>query len=182
MASAWAGRLRRGVRPHAIRPLLTISNRSCALAVADRFDPYPYNASVLMDAWEGALAAHMQPNFWPSLGGGGLEQVGATQAVNELLLQSFEGFLRFFPGWPIGESASFITLRAVGAFLVSGAVDEAGQISGVRVVSERGIVCEFVPFSDKPVVRNRGKEVALSSVGGGRLSFPTSPGERYDIE
>eukprot|EP01044_Picomonas_judraskeda_P007243 COSAG03_NODE_768_length_5947_cov_22.170361_4_plen_93_part_00 len=71
-----------------------------AARMADRFDPYPHNASVLMDAWESALAAHMQPNFWPSLGGGGLEQAGATLAVNELLFQSFEGFLRFFPGAP----------------------------------------------------------------------------------
>ena len=28
--------------------------------MADRFEPYPFNASVLMDAWEGALAKHMQ--------------------------------------------------------------------------------------------------------------------------
>ena len=43
---------------------------------------------MLLDTFERALAATMQPNYWPSMGGGGLEQVGATHAVNELLLQA----------------------------------------------------------------------------------------------
>ena len=62
-------------------------------------------------------------------------------AVNELLLQSFEGFLRLFPGWPIGEPASFQTLRAVGAFLVTADVDAAGLVAPVVVKSEAGVLC-----------------------------------------
>ena len=153
-----------------------------AARMADRFDPYPFNGSVLMDAWESALAAHMQPNFWPNLGGGGLEQAGATLAVNELLLQSFEGFLRFFPGWPLGELACFSTLRAVGAFLVSGCVDEAGEIGDLTVLSEVGKPCEFVPFSTgKVTVRSKGKAVPLESAGSGRLRFQTRAGETYEL-
>ncbi len=153
-----------------------------AARMADRFDTYPFNASVLMDAWESALAAHMQPNFWPSLGGGGLEQAGATLAVNELLFQSFEGFLRFFPGWPLGERACFTTLRGVGAFLVSGCVDERGDITGISVVSEVGGTCEFVRFSDAVSVRSDdGKEVAVESVAGGRLRFATVAGGHYSL-
>ena len=153
-----------------------------AARMADRFDPHPLDASALMDAWEGALAAKMQPNFWSNLGGGGLEQVGATVAVNELLLQSFEGFLRLFPGWPIGEPASFSRLRAVGAFLVSGSVDTAGAISNVSVVSEAGAPCVFLPFSAEPTVRSRGGQVPLRTAGGGRLRFATAAGERYELE
>jgi hypothetical protein len=36
------------------------------------------------------------------------------KAVNSLLLSSHEGFLRFFPAWPLGERASFRGLRASG--------------------------------------------------------------------
>ena len=60
-----------------------------AARLADKHDPYPFNSSVLLDRFEAALHFTMNPNFWPDLAGGGLEQVGATQAVNELLLQSF---------------------------------------------------------------------------------------------
>ena len=45
----------------------------------DKKDPYPFGPSTLLDKFEAALRATMQPNFWPSMGGGGLEQVGATQ-------------------------------------------------------------------------------------------------------
>ena len=60
-----------------------------AARLADKHDPYPFNSSVLLDRFEAALHFTMNPNFWPDLAGGGLEQVGATQAVNELLLRSF---------------------------------------------------------------------------------------------
>ena len=48
-------------------------------------------------------------------GGTGLENVGATAYVNELLLQSHEGFLRIFPGW---NSTGSFHLRAEGGFEV----------------------------------------------------------------
>ena len=88
----------------------------------------------------------MQPNFWPSMGGGGLEQVGATVAVDELLLQSHEGFLVFFPAWERGSSAaSFQNLRARGAFLASGAIDSSGHVQpGLEIYSETGGVCQLV--------------------------------------
>ena len=60
-----------------------------AARLADKHDPYPFATSVLLDNFEAALHVTMNANFWPDLAGGGLEQVGATHAVNELLLQSF---------------------------------------------------------------------------------------------
>ena len=45
-------------------------------------------------------------------GGTGLENVGATAFVNELMLQSHEGFLRIFPGW--NGSAAFHLLSELG--------------------------------------------------------------------
>jgi len=78
-------------------------------------------AGGVLDAFEASLRATMHENFYPDVGGGGVEQFGATEAVNSALLQSQEGFLRLFPMWPPGENASFSTLRARGAFLVSAA-------------------------------------------------------------
>ena len=76
-------------------------------------------AAGVLDGWAAALAATMGANFWPDLDGGGIEQFGATEALNSALLQSQEGFVRLFPMWPPGENASFVTLRARGALLVS---------------------------------------------------------------
>eukprot|EP01052_Picozoa_sp_SAG31_P027799 SAG31_NODE_2632_length_5347_cov_2.022866_7_plen_142_part_00 len=140
------------------------------------------------------------------MGGGGLEQVGATHAVNELLLQSFERvgggnettianqfstgptatFLRFFPGWPIGERASFKSIRAIGGFLVDGSVDTKGVVSGVRVLSTVGGSCTFLAFSKREpsVSDSKGNKVKIVKVSGneGRLrSFATSAGEYYSI-
>lgn len=92
------------------------------------------NASVTLDNFVAALNATLQPNLWPWIenrptGGWGCptEQAGATLAVNDLLMQSHEGFVRLFPaGWPEGESASFTTLRAEGAFLVSAGTTGGG--------------------------------------------------------
>jgi hypothetical protein len=47
----------------------------------------------------------MQPNLWPSMNGGGVEQVGATQAVNDMLCQSVNGKIHLFPGWEPGRSS-----------------------------------------------------------------------------
>ena len=81
-------------------------------------EPDAHGVWCMCTRYEAALNATMQPNFWPNMGGGGLEQVGATVAVDELLLQSHEGFLVFFPAWERGVStASFQNLRARGALL-----------------------------------------------------------------
>lgn len=157
-----------------------------AARLADRHDPHPFDASTLMDHFESALAKHMYPNFWPSLGGGGLEQVGGATAVNELLLQSFEGFLRLFPGWPVGEAASFTTLRAVGAFLVSAAVDAAGVVHSVELHSERGRNCTIMSYDWKATGlrvhdADGGHVVETHDLGGGKFCFATTAGRTYAI-
>ena len=110
----------------------------------------PGRATALLDRYEGALKATMHPNFWPDMGGGGIEQVGATVAVDELLLQSHEGFIVLFPAWERGlHAAAFITLRARGAFLFSAAIDAKGRVvPKVAVYSEMGEPCRMIsPWS-----------------------------------
>lgn len=96
----------------------------------------------------------------------GFEVLGEVIAVTEMLLMSFEGFLRIFPAqsWPRGEDASFRSLRAVGGFLVS-AVLASGEVSNVTVLSEAGRPCTVLsPFGDC--------ELLVST--GGRGPVPTT--------
>ena len=97
-------------------------------------------AAAVLDSFEAALRATMNENFYPDLGGGGVEQFGATEAVNGALLQSQEGFLRLFPMWPddTGENASFATLRARGAFLVSAAFAGGAVVAPVTILADDG--------------------------------------------
>ena len=94
-------------------------------------------------------------NFIVNEGGGGLEVLGATEAVNSMLMQSHEKFIRLFPTWPLSEPASFKSLRAQGAFLVSashmpGIETDTGTGTGtvramnVTVASEAGGVCSML--------------------------------------
>jgi hypothetical protein len=58
----------------------------------------------------------------PFFAQGMLENIGVTQAVNDLLLTSHGFGLKLFPIWAAlrpAEPASFVTLRAKGAFLVT---------------------------------------------------------------
>jgi hypothetical protein len=95
-------------------------------------------AGAVLDAFEGALRATMHENFYPDVGGGGIEQFGATEAVNSALLQSQEGFLRFFPMWPPGENASFSTLRARGALLVSATFAGGAAVAPIAIAASGG--------------------------------------------
>ena len=93
-------------------------------------------AAPVLDAFEEALRATMNENFYPDLGGGGIEQFGATEAVNSALLQSQEGFIRLFSMWPPAENATFTSLRARGAFLVSASFAGGATAAPVAVLAD----------------------------------------------
>ena len=110
-------------------------------------------------------------------GGGGLENNSTVpNTLNEMLLQSQEDVLRFFPVWPKDKPARFVNLRAYGAFLVSAELKD-GVVTGVKIVSEKGRSCVVRnpwPGRNAKVTRNgRAKEV----LAGVELSFATEPGE-----
>jgi hypothetical protein len=69
--------------------------------------------------------------------GGTLEDASVAQAVNDMLLTSHGYGLRLFPIWAAlrpRQSASFTTLRAKGAFLVSAQYDGAAErVTSVQV-------------------------------------------------
>ena len=56
----------------------------------------------LLSAWTLALQKHIVGSGWPSLGGGGLENIGGIDGVHIFLVQSHEGFVSFFPSYGNG--------------------------------------------------------------------------------
>lgn len=123
---------------------------------------------------------HSAPNLLLQYGGGGIENCSGFLAINEMLLQSHEGVLRFFPCWPRDMDAKFGTLRATGAFLISAEL-KSGVISGVRVFSEKGRECSVVnPWPDRKVqvIRN-GKNA--ENVFGDRFALKTSANETLEL-
>jgi hypothetical protein len=128
----------------------------------------------------GMYEHHALPNKLLNFGGGGIENVSPLLAVTEMLLQSHDGVLRVFPCWPAGLDARFGTLRAVGAFLVSAEL-KAGEICGVRILSERGNACTIVnpwPERSMRVARSSGTTQTLQ---GRRFTLDTTAGETLDL-
>ena len=120
------------------------------------------------------------PNLLLQYGGGGIENCSGFLAINEMLLQSHEGVIRFFPCWPKDMDARFGTLRAAGAFLVSAEL-KSGIISGVKILGEKGRDCSLVnPWPDKKVqvIRN-GKNT--ETVSGDRFTLKTSINETFEF-
>jgi alpha-L-fucosidase 2 len=119
------------------------------------------------------------------MNGGGVEQVGATQAVNDLLLQSVNGKLHFFPGWEPGASVSFSHIRTPGAFLVAASRSATGVVSGVSILSEVGGVCKIADGGGlkKPSVKTATGTVVVVACDAeqGYCSFETTANTTYEL-
>ena len=129
----------------------------------------------------------MQDNLYMRDGGGGIETIGATQSVNDMLMQSWRDVIELFPLVPDGSSAAFGSLRAVGGFLVSAAREADGVISApVRVTSTvGGNVTVLAPWTGKIVSVQRAHDghavetVPFESRAGLSYQFETSAGTTY---
>jgi len=139
-----------------------------------------YDPRIILAKLRAECDQRSYPNLVLYYGGGGLENVAGFLAVNEMLLQSHEGVLRFFPVWPRDQNARFGDLRAVGAFLVSAELKDA-QVGRARIRSERGRNCAVQnpwPGQKVRLVRN-GKFAEIAT--GDRFAFPTSVGETIEL-
>ena len=65
------------------------------------------------------------------------ENFALPAVINECLMQSYNGTIRFFPNWPMERNARFNNLRARGAFLVSASLED-GKVPEIEVFSEVG--------------------------------------------
>ena len=144
------------------------------------------DAGILINAFAAAIESTTGNNACVENNGGMLENIGATVAINDLLLQSHGGVMRFFPVWNASSlgPASFTTLRAYGAFLVSASVDASGTVSGVSLASDVGGEVVFAsPWAGAAphVTDSGGGAVPVASVSPGVFSFPTAAGGSYAI-
>ena len=114
------------------------------------------------------------------------ENFGLPVVINECLLQSYTGILRFFPNWPAERSAEFYTLRAVGAFLVS-ARWEGGTVQTLKIESEKGGTVRFYnpwPGEKVTVVADDDAGITVIPVRqeGDPLAFDTRAGVVYWVD
>jgi hypothetical protein len=144
------------------------------------------DALTLINAFSTAILSTTGHNACVENHGGMLENIGATAAINDLLLQSHGGIMRFFPVWNATAlgAASFTTLRAYGAFIISAAVDADGTVSTVSLFSEVGEDVVFASpwgLATPKVTDASGHAVVVSSVSAGVFSFSTDSGSAYTI-
>jgi hypothetical protein len=98
-----------------------------------------YPAGPVLEKLTNTINAQIQSNLRISDGWHGVEKIGATAAINNMLLMSDQGVVKVFPNWVTGEDASFARLRAAGAFVISAAYDgDTDRIANVRVTSHAG--------------------------------------------
>jgi hypothetical protein len=121
-----------------------------------------------------------QANLTLEYAGGGIENNSGFLTLNEMLLQSHEGVLRFFPCWNKEKDARFGGLRTYGAFLVSAEL-KGGKVRGVRILSEKGKDCTVQnpwPGSAVRIARN-GKRA--ETITGERFVLKTHAGELVEL-
>lgn len=150
------------------------------------------DSSILIPIWRDTLSHTMLKSLYVSEGGGGVETASGTQAVNDMLMQSVGGIISFFPVWPDGEDASFVDLRAKGAFLVSASYNGTRKTidSSIRIYSEAGRNCSVLrplssPWQDikvMEVLANGSKRnVGIQWTGTKLFTFQTSGNTVYEV-
>ena len=109
------------------------------------------------------------------------ENFALPTVINECLMQSYNGTISLFPNWNKNKKASFSTLRAVGAFLVSAKCGN-GEVECVTIKSEKGINCKIInPWNDSSVqiIRNGKKSEVFNQAV---ISFKTEVNEEIELK
>ena len=114
-------------------------------------------------------------------GGGGGEGAGNIETVDEMLLSSYDGILRFFPAWPMARTASFSNMAAVGGFQVSSGV-VGGVIQPTTVVSSAGRTLTIAqPYPGALITITDSATGAVVSGSTATVSTPTTAGHSYAV-
>jgi hypothetical protein len=131
------------------------------------------NPDTLLYHLKSRIHKSLQPNLWITQAGGGTETFSAVPScINEMLMQSYEGIIRLFPTWPVGQNAKFHHLRAYGAFLISSELKDK-QVDYVKVISEKGRDLKIVnPWNSSDVMVKRNGKTEIFS--GDILNIETS--------
>ncbi len=133
------------------------------------------------------LEHYLKPNTLYAETGPVIETPMAAMAtLHEFYLQDWDDCIRVFHGIPSAwREASFIGLRARGAFLVS-ATRRAGKTVFIQVESERGGRCRLqtgMPSANLRVADGRGRAVPFRLVAprGGTIEWVTAAGRVYYV-
>ena len=77
------------------------------------------SAPGILDDFERFLKGSQRGSFLPTAPGGGMENVGIVQAVNDMLVQAPNGkYISLFPVWDRTQDASFEKLLVRAIFLL----------------------------------------------------------------
>ncbi|GAA0435039.1 hypothetical protein Acor_32350 [Acrocarpospora corrugata] len=96
-----------------------------------------YPAQTLIDRLKQQINNRSVANLRIADGNHGLEKAGAIEALNNLLLQSWDGLIQVFPVWPAGKSGAFHNLREKGGLVIS-AKRTGDAVEYITVKSEQG--------------------------------------------
>ncbi len=145
-----------------------------------------YHPDTILKNLKEQFRTHAFPNLFIYYGGGGIECCSAVPScINEMLFQSHEGILRFFPVWERQKDAAFARLRGYGAFVVSAELKK-GIVQNVDILSEKGRPCSVLcPWESGMVVLEEGSPVECEireEESGTVYAFPTKAGRTYRIE
>lgn len=150
-----------------------------------------YPASAVLENMTNTIRAQIQPNLRISDEVHGVEKIGATEAINSMLLISDRDVLKVFPNWVSGKDASFARLRAPGAFVVSAAYDgSSNEVQYVSIKSEAGkpltiaspwaVGIDVFDSSGNEIVTTVG--TAPNWVNEATVTFDTVAGETYTLK
>lgn len=140
-----------------------------------------YDPSIILNELH-KYALHTYPNGFQLNNPHGIENsCTVANALNEMLCMSVGNVIRLFNGLPKGQNASFESIRAWGAFLVSASLKN-GVVTDVKIVSEKGKLCTLVnPWPERKVllIRNGKRSETIS---GNRISFKTATNEIIKLQ
>ncbi|MEN8117370.1 MAG: hypothetical protein ABFS16_10345 [Bacteroidota bacterium] len=106
------------------------------------------------------------------------ENFALPVVINECLMQSYNGTIRFFPNWPMEKDAEFHNLRAAGAFLVNASLKD-GKVSKIEIFSEAGSTLKMILPWGNCTMRNTEKRTILKS---NVIEIDTKKSERIIFE
>jgi hypothetical protein len=134
-----------------------------------------------------ALAGRLnEPNLLRQNGtvvqaGGGSETMGSIETVDEMLLSSYDGVLRFFPDWPLARTVSFSGMGATGNFSVSSSLS-GGVIGATTVVSNIGRPLTIAqPFPGATITITDATTGASVSAAYTTVTASTVAGHTYNV-
>jgi hypothetical protein len=109
--------------------------------------------------WRLERSGGLRENLTVAQAYGGIETFGTTAAVNEMLMQSYDGVIHLFPVWQRERDARFTGLRAYGGHVVAAEL-RGGEVRRVEIIKGEGTLRVESPWEEGCVVEVQGKVVA----------------------